>query len=252
MQRNLPRRLAALLRRQYDNAAAKPAGLLAAVPVDRGAALLTAVGYTREETALLRPEQLAVAFPCHSPLPVIQTLRPDAVLDLGCGAGVDLFLLAASPAPPRRLTGLDFSRGLLAIAGRCRPEAVRIDLVCGDGTRPPFARGSFELISMNGSFNVIVDKQAFLRRAATLLVPGGHLLINDLLRLEPFPENFTDDPVNWTWNVAGALSAEEFNPLAAATGLTIERLEIHEPLPPVARAGILLSRSPAPPVSAGG
>jgi SAM-dependent methyltransferase len=253
MQNDLRFRLGALLRQQYDAAAEKPEGMLAAAPIDRGAALLTATGYTPEETARLVPEQLAAAFPCHSPLPVIRDLRPDAVLDLGCGAGVDLILLAAFPASPR-LVGLDFSRGLLAIAGRARRRSQMspVDLVCGDITRPPFVPGSFDLITMNGSFNVVVDKHAFLKIAARLLISGGRLLINDLLRLAPFPENFTNDPVNWAWNVAGALSTDEIHNLAAGTGFVLERLIIHEPLPPVARAGILLNRSPAPPLSAGG
>src|SRR5437763_6956948 len=66
------------------------------------------------------------------------------VLDYGCGHGMASVVLARRGAA---VTAFDLSPGYLAEAqARARANGVRIDLVCADAERLPFADDSFDRI----------------------------------------------------------------------------------------------------------
>ena len=120
--------------------------------------------------------------------------------------------------------------------------ANRIRLLAADLTALPFSNPHFDCINLNGSFNVIYDKAAFLQQISALLHPDGHVLINDLLLVEELPAGFTDDIVNWTWNVAGALPVEALEKLAGEAGLFLLQVKEQELLLPVCRGEMLFKK----------
>ncbi len=95
-----------------------------------------------------------------------------AVLDAGCGTGVNLAWLSASG----RVWGLDRSAAGLGLAQR----AGRRGLVRGDVGRLPFASERFDLVT---SFDVLYslpepDERAALGEMWRVLRPGGALVVN--------------------------------------------------------------------------
>jgi len=60
--------------------------------------------------------------------------------------------------------------------------------------------------------------------------------------IEELPAGFTDDIINWTWNVAGALPPEELEKLAEEAGLALVHFREHERLEPICRGEILLQK----------
>ncbi|MBW1646465.1 MAG: methyltransferase domain-containing protein [Deltaproteobacteria bacterium] len=244
---DLETRLRRRLQRMYDQAAACDAGLLSPVNLPRGRALLLDLGYPEAAIARLPAWLLAKAFPCGNPLPAIAALRPRpaSILDLGCGCGLDACLLASEWRENGKITALDLSGRLLSSGRQAARELglARLAFVQGDAGRLPFRRSAFDLVTMNGSFNVIVDKEGFLRQLATRLTPGGRLLINDLLLVEPLPPGFVDEPDNWAWNIAGALTAEGYRQLCRRTGFSLVSLRRGELMAPVQAAELLLRRA---------
>ena len=93
------------------------------------------------------------------------------VLDLCCGQGT---LTAALADAGARVTGLDFSPEMLAIAGARAPA---VDLVEGDATALPFADGSFERVINNFGMMHIPDQPAALAEIRRVLRPGGRFLM---------------------------------------------------------------------------
>ncbi|GGY44339.1 class I SAM-dependent DNA methyltransferase [Parvularcula lutaonensis] len=99
--------------------------------------------------------------------------RGASVLDLGCGAGdpIAAWLIAQGFA----VTGVDFAEGMLRIA-RARYPSARWLL---QDMRVLDIDGPFDaIISWDGSFHLTTDEQrALLPRLASLLAPGGRLLL---------------------------------------------------------------------------
>jgi SAM-dependent methyltransferase len=93
------------------------------------------------------------------------------VLDVGCGTGANLAVLAehfgCAPA------GLDSSEGMLAEARRKLPDA---DLRRGVAERLPFGDGSFDAVWMSLVVHLLDRPRAFAE-AGRVLVEGGRLIV---------------------------------------------------------------------------
>lgn len=229
----------------YNTAARKPDGLLSQVALNRGRELLMNLGYQQSDLDRLPACIMESAFPCGNPLPVIKKLQPETILDLGCGSCLDIGIMATDQIHLKQMIiGVDFSHELLSLGSRFISflPANHIRLLSADLTALPFSSPHFDCINLNGSFNVIYDKATFLKQISALLYPDGHVLINDLLLVEELPAGFTDDIINWTWNVAGALPPEELEKLAGEAGLALVHFHEHERLAPVCRGEILLQK----------
>ncbi|HZQ66556.1 MAG TPA: class I SAM-dependent methyltransferase [Gaiellaceae bacterium] len=99
-------------------------------------------------------------------------LRPGwRVLDVGCGAGAFLRLVAGAGASSH---GLDASESLLALARRRLPGA---DLRVGDMEALPWEDDSFDLVAGFNSFFFANDMVAALREAGRVAKPGAPVVI---------------------------------------------------------------------------
>ncbi len=115
--------------------------------------------------------------------------KPEArVVDLCCGTG-DLVLaldrertrLCGGAATP--VTGADFSRPMLAAAGRKLIRKSRpIRLLEADALKVPAPDASFDLITIAWGFRNLADYDAGLREFARLARPGGCLAILEFSR----------------------------------------------------------------------
>jgi SAM-dependent methyltransferase len=146
------------------------------------------------------------------------------VLDIGCGVGVFLGLVADRGAAA---SGLDASEALLAVARRRLPEA---DLRVGDMESLPYEDDSFDLVTGFNSFFFATDIEAALREAGRVAKPGAPVVIqvwgpherNDLeavkVIIRPyFPPRPAEAPPEPDYSRPGVL--EE---LATRAGLTPE------------------------------
>jgi ubiquinone/menaquinone biosynthesis C-methylase UbiE len=93
------------------------------------------------------------------------------VLDIGCGTGVFLRLVADRGAQP---FGLDASEALLEIARERVPEA---DLRVGEMELLPYADDSFDLVTGFNAFFFAADLVAALREAGRVAKPGAPVVI---------------------------------------------------------------------------
>lgn len=94
-----------------------------------------------------------------------------AVLDVGCGAGVFLELVAARGATA---FGLDASRELVALARERVPAA---DVRVGDLQALPYGDDAFDLVAGFNAFFFAADMLAALREAGRVARPGAPIVI---------------------------------------------------------------------------
>jgi SAM-dependent methyltransferase len=95
----------------------------------------------------------------------------DRVLDIGCGAGVFLRMLAERGARP---AGLDASEALIDVARERVPDA---DLRVGAMESLPWPDGSFDLVAGFNAFFFADDIVAALREAGRVAKPGASVVI---------------------------------------------------------------------------
>lgn len=95
------------------------------------------------------------------------------VLDLCCGTGLSTHALVQT-YPRARVTGLDASAGMLAVAAK-KPWASPVRWVCGDAMDPAAAgvAGPFAGILMAYGIRNMPDPDLCLQRLLALLAPGG-------------------------------------------------------------------------------
>ena len=94
-----------------------------------------------------------------------------SVLDVGCGAGLFLSMVAERGLRP---SGLDASAALLAIA---RERVKRADLRIGEMEALPFAAESFEVVTGFNSFQFAWDPAAALCEAKRVAKTGAAIVI---------------------------------------------------------------------------
>lgn len=98
------------------------------------------------------------------------------VLDVGSGTGVLLPMLLNAVGPDGNVVALDIAEKMLEQA-RSRYTDYRLRFVVGDAANPGLPRNSYDEIICNSCFPHFQDKAAVLCQLASLLKPGGRLII---------------------------------------------------------------------------
>jgi SAM-dependent methyltransferase len=187
----------------------------------------------RGRLAKVHPEVKAKYYGCGLVAP--QALEGMRILDLGCGAGQDVYMLAQMVGPKGRVVGVDMTQAQLDVARRhvdwhmkefgycCANVDFRdgyIEKLGELGLEP----ASFDIIVSNCVINLSVDKLAVLRGAFDLLKPGGELYFADVYADRRLPDVVKADPILYGECLGGALYWNDFVNLAKTAGFIDPRL----------------------------
>jgi SAM-dependent methyltransferase len=138
------------------------------------------------------------------------------VLDIGCGPGTTVELLAAAG---HRSIGIDFSPAFAADA-TARDAAA----LAGDAEHLPLRAASADAALIECVLSALPDKQRAIREIARVVRPGGVALVSDMTLAAQFPEPL-NTTLAWVACAAGALSPAGYRDLLAAHGFTVESIE---------------------------
>lgn len=163
------------------------------------------------------------------------------VLDLGCGAGRDCYLLSRLVGPGGQVVGIDMTAAQLEVARKYQDyhadrygyASSNVTFLDGDLEalqESGLADNSFDVIVSNCVINLVEDKQAVLDQAFRLLKPGGELYFADIYSDRRIPEALTADPVLYGECLSGALYWNDFTSLARRAGFIDPRLVTDQPV----------------------
>jgi SAM-dependent methyltransferase len=96
------------------------------------------------------------------------------VLDVGCGAGVDLLRFARGGAVA---TGVDISPAAIALArANAAHQGLDVDLQVADAEQLPFADDTFDLVFAHGVVQYSASSQRVIDECRRVLRPGGEAI----------------------------------------------------------------------------
>jgi len=178
------------------------------------------VGYPGEILDKL-PQKLTESFTgANNPQPFIELEVGEIVLDLGCGAGLDLYFYAKSVGSKGKVYGLDISTDMLKKA-KNNMKSVGIDnveIVCGSSDHLPFKDNFFNVVASNGIYNLSPDKEKVLKEVYRVLKPGGRTVFCEIVLKDKLPED-TINNINDLFRCIGrALPEKDFLALMEKAG----------------------------------
>ncbi|MCL6636211.1 MAG: arsenite methyltransferase, partial [Peptococcaceae bacterium] len=184
--------------------------------------------YTPEEVAGLPPELLNASLGCGNPTALAGLQPGQVVLDLGSGAGLDVFLAARRVGPEGKVYGMDMTDEMLTLAeeNRRRAGVENVVFIKGDMENIPLPDDHVDVIISNCVVNLSADKARVFKEAFRVLKPGGRLAISDLLWQKEVPSWVRQDVELWTGCVAGALTVGECRRLLEEAGFEETGLEV--------------------------
>lgn len=194
-------------------------------------------GWLKPVLANIHPEVSSRYYGCGLLCPPL--LEGCRVLDLGCGAGRDVYALAQLVGPQGEVVGVDMTEAQLNIARA--HQTWHAEQFGFDNVR--FYQGyierldeldlqphSFDVIISNCVINLSPDKAAVLQGVQQLLKTGGEMYFSDVYADRRLPESVRKDPVLYGECLGGALYWNDFLSLAQAAGFNDPRLVEDRPL----------------------
>ena len=169
------------------------------------------MGYSVDEMTAV-PDGSNLGLGCGNPTAIASLKEGDVVLDLGSGAGFDVFLAAKKVGPTGKAIGVDMTDEML--------EKARVNAQKGGFTNVEFRKGDIESLPVdNNSIDVVIsncvinlapDKAKVFNETFRVLKPGGRLMVSDVVLIKPLPEKLKNDKDLLVGCVSGAILKEDY------------------------------------------
>ncbi|MFV9614904.1 MAG: methyltransferase domain-containing protein [Gammaproteobacteria bacterium] len=144
----------------------------------------------------------------------------DSVLDIGCGAGVDICVASLLVGDTGSVYGIDITPAMVekskhnaAIAGLSN-----ITVYEGSFDRLPVDDGAVSIVISNGAINLAASKEIVFSEIYRVLIKGGNLYFSDMIKDESNLDKSCCNEESWADCVAGTLRSSEIVQLLEKAG----------------------------------
>ena len=160
-------------------------------------------------------------------------LKPgETVLDLGSGAGNDVFIARHEVGAEGRVIGVDMTPDMIARA-RANARKLGFDNVkfrLGEIEHLPVESGSIDVIISNCVLNLLPDKAPAFVEMFRVLRPGGRFCVSDIVATGHLPDWAREVAALYVGCIAGALPEKEYLALIEAAGFESVRNAKAQPI----------------------
>lgn len=169
------------------------------------------IGYDKEELKSI-PNAAILGVGCGAPIKFANLMDGETVVDLGSGAGIDVFLSANKVSKSGKVIGIDMTDEMLDKARRNAKEGnyANVEFRKGDiENNIPVDDNTVDAVISNCVINLTTDKTSAFREVHRILKKGGRMVISDLVT----DKEIDQDQVNaeqWCSCIDGALTKENY------------------------------------------
>jgi len=170
-----------------------------------------AIGYSREDLEHV-PEEAIMGLGCGNPTAIADLKAGEVVLDLGSGAGVDVFLASNKVGPTGKAIGVDMTKEMVNKAEEIAKNYGygNVEFRLGEMEKLPVGDESVDAIISNCVINLSPDKSKVFRETYRVLKQGGRLTVSDIVSEGTLPDEIKSDPDAWACCIGGALEQREY------------------------------------------
>jgi len=170
-----------------------------------------AIGYSREDLTNV-PEEAMMGLGCGNPTAIAELKTGETVLDLGSGAGVDVFLAADRVGRSGRIIGVDMTEEMVEKARSIARDHGyhNVEFRLGEIERLPVGDESVDVLISNCVINLSPDKSKVFQEAYRVLKPKGRLRVSDIVSEGALPDELKSNADAWACCIAGALEQLDY------------------------------------------
>ena len=174
--------------------------------------------YTNVDKKIIAAADLGLG--CGTPTAFADLTPGMTVLDLGSGAGIDVFIAANAVAPTGKAIGLDMTDEMLkrAEANKAKLGIANAGFLKGEIEDMPVESESVDRIISNCVINLVPDKRKAFSEMYRVLRDGGKFTVSDIVSLGDIPGSVRKDMELWAGCIAGALDKEEYLQIVREAG----------------------------------
>jgi len=168
------------------------------------------------DLAHIPPAVVERFYGCGSPVGSAGIKPGETTLDLGSGAGIDVFIAAKKVGPTGKAIGVDMTPQMLKIAREAQGEVAAnlgydvVEFREGFLEAIPAADKTADLVSSNCVINLSPDKKRVFAEIWRVLNDHGRIVVADIVADRQVPPHQRKDPRLWGECISGALTEEEF------------------------------------------
>lgn len=170
---------------------------------------------------------------CGVPTEYAGIQKGDTVVDLGCGAGNDIFVALPHAGIEGKLIGIDFTQEMIDKANKNKNalRAENVEFKLGEIENLPLEQNTADVVISNCVLNLVPNKEKAFAEIFRTLKPGGHFCVSDIVLKGNLPEKLKQSAEMYAGCVAGAIQQEDYLAIIESTGFTeteIKRTKVIE------------------------
>lgn len=169
------------------------------------------MGYDQEDLKSI-PEEAILGVGCGAPIKFADLKEGETVLDLGSGAGIDVFLSANKVSKSGKVIGIDMTDEMLEKARKNARDGnyTNVEFRKGDIEKNiPVDNGTVDAVISNCVINLTTNKMSAFKEVYRILKKGGRMVISDLVTDRELDHDQVN-PEQWCSCIDGALTQENY------------------------------------------
>ena len=157
---------------------------------------------------------------CGMPTEYAGIKEGDTVVDLGSGAGNDVFVARALVGEKGSVIGVDFTPEMIAKAEKNKAKLgyANVEFRLGEIESIPLKENTANVVVSNCVLNLVPNKEKAFKEMFRIIKSGGHFCVSDIVIRGNLPAELKKSAEMYAGCVAGAIQQDEYVKLLQEVG----------------------------------